>query len=430
MSLDPKMCGSRTPVAIGAALLTSLMVVTTGWAQGGPSPVVVAPVIQREVASQQSFVANVNPHRRTTIGSAVDGRVLEYLVNAGAAVEEDQPLAQLRTTTIEIELAGAQAELELREAELAELKNGSRPEEIALAEAATEAARAAHEYAQAKLARARRLFETSAGLSRDEYESVRADALAAAAELDRAQSNERLVREGPRVEQIEQAAAQVEVQQQVVDRLKDQLSKYTIRSPFRGFVVSEHTEAGAWVQQGGAVAEVVEIDPVEVEVFVPESNIRFIQPGDQAQLTVEAAPGKSFTGKIDEIVPLADARARTFPVRIVVDNPEVGSRRALLPGMLARVSLPSGGHEPNLLVPKDALQLGGATPKVVQVVDGQAHLVPVRTGASMGTWIAVEPLNESALRPGDLVVTHGNERLLPGQAVTISRQQSPPDESR
>jgi hypothetical protein len=73
------------------------------WAQGGPpaAPVVVAPVIEREVASFRSFVGNVNPNRQSMIGSAVDGRVVEYLIRAGQQVEEGQPLAKLRTGTID-----------------------------------------------------------------------------------------------------------------------------------------------------------------------------------------------------------------------------------------------------------------------------------------------------------------------------------------
>ena len=106
-------------------------------------------MIEREVASSQAFVANVNPHRRSVIGSAVDGRVEEFLVDAGQEVDVGQPLAQLRTKTIEIELAGAQAELQLRRAELAELRNGSRPAEIELAEAVAQAAAAASDYAKA-----------------------------------------------------------------------------------------------------------------------------------------------------------------------------------------------------------------------------------------------------------------------------------------
>jgi multidrug efflux pump subunit AcrA (membrane-fusion protein) len=412
------------------ALLVSLSLWQTSSAIGqggpGPAPVVVAPVIEREVASSQAFVANVQPHRRSVIGSAVDGRVLEYLVDAGQAVKADQTLAQLRTKTIEIELAGAQAELELRRAELAELRNGSRPAEIELAEATMRAAEAASEYARAKLARAERLFNTSSSVSQDEFEAARSESLTAIARVSEAESSLQLVREGPRQEQIDQAAARVAVQEQVVAGLRDRISKYTLRSPFDGFVTSELTEAGAWVSEGAAVAEVVEIDPVEVEVFVPASSIRFIKKGITCSMTLDAIPGKTFSGKVDQIVPLADNRSRTFPVRVLVDNPAVDSAHALLPGMLARVSLPTGQTKMRLLVAKDAIGLGGPNPTVLKVADGKALVIPVQIGPAAGSWVSVESLAPNQLKVDDLVVTRGNERLRPGQPVSISATQPPP----
>jgi multidrug efflux pump subunit AcrA (membrane-fusion protein) len=392
----------------------------------GPAPVVVAPVIQREVTSSQAFVANVKPRRQSVIGSAVDGRVLEYLVDAGQAVQSNQTLAQLRTKTIEIELAGAEAELQLRRAELAELSNGSRPAEIELAEATMRATEAASEYARAKLARAERLFTTSSSVSKDEFEAAQAESLTAIARVSEAESSLQLVREGPRKEQIEQAAARVAVQEQVVAGLKDRVTKYTLRSPFDGFVTSELTEAGAWVSEGDAVAEVVEIDPVEVEVFVPASSIRFVKKGMTCSMTIDAIPGKTFSGKVDQIVPLADNRSRTFPVRVLVDNPPVDSSHALLPGMLARVSLPTGDAKIRMLVAKDALRLGGPNPTVLKVVEGKTTVIPVRTGPAVGSWVSVESLAPDGLKADDLVVTRGNERLRPGQSVSISARQSPP----
>jgi len=136
---------------------------------GGPSPVEVATVQQREVVARRDFVANVQPNRRSTIGGAVDGRVDEFLVKAGQRVTAGQPLAKLRTRTISIEIAAAEAELDLREAELAQQKNGSRPEEIDLARAASKSAEATSQYAQAKLKRFEKLFRTASGMSRDEY---------------------------------------------------------------------------------------------------------------------------------------------------------------------------------------------------------------------------------------------------------------------
>lgn len=399
-------------------------------AQQPASPVVVATVVEREVASQKSFVANVNPRRRVTIGSAVDGRVLEFVVEAGDPVEAGQKLAQVRTRLIEIELAGAEAELELRRAELTELRNGSRPEEIQLAEAAAAAAEAASEYAQARLARAQRLFRDGSGVSQDEFEAAQAAALEATANLSQTGSSLALARQGPRIEQIEQAAARVAVQEQVVEGLADRRDRHTVRTPFGGFVSSKLTEEGAWVRQGDPVVEVIEIDPVEVEVFVPESIARFVRRGDETEVTVAAIPDRSFLGRVDQLVPLADSRSRTFPVRILVDNPAADAGHPLLPGMLARVMMPTEESQTRLLVPKDALQLGRSQPATLKVEDGKAVVVPIRTGPAEGNWISVEPLEPGALKAGDDVITRGNERLRPGQSVVISERQfadeSPP----
>ena len=161
-------------------------------------------------------------------------------------------------------------------------------------------------------------------------------------------------------------------------------------------------------------------------MFVPESSIRFVKKGVTCLLSFDALPGETFTGTVDQIVPLADSRSRTFPVRVLVENPPVDSRHALLPGMLARAFLPTGDSELRMLVAKDALRLGGPSPTLLKVAGEQVTIVPVRTGPSMGSWISVESLAPDGLQVGDLVVTRGNERLRPGQTVKISETQSPP----
>ncbi|WP_419193970.1 efflux RND transporter periplasmic adaptor subunit [Novipirellula herctigrandis] len=390
---------------------------------GGPASVVAAPVIERDISAEQAFVANVKPWRSVTVGSAVDGRVLEFLVKAGQEIEKGQPLSQLRTKTIEIEIAGAQAELTLRQAELEEQRNGSRPDELALSEALTEVAAANSQYAKAKLERAKTLFNQSTSMSQDEYESARAEALVAAARVAEANSSFRLVKEGPRKEKIEQAVARVEVQKQLLEGLKDRLEKYTARAPFNGFVSAEMTQTGAWVRQADPIANVVEIDPVEIEVYVPEAAIRFVTLGGKVNVSVEAFPDQTFEGTIERIVPLADNRARSFPVRVRVANAKQNGRHRLLPGMLARVTLPAGTLEPRLLVPKDALQFGGASTVVFKVVENKAMAVPVKVGPALKSWISVSPQLSNQLNKGDLVITRGNERIRPGQDVVINEQQ-------
>lgn len=388
--------------------------------QQGPASVVVAKVVQFNVAAKQAFIGNVTANRRTVVGSAVDGRVLDFPVKAGQAVKAGDTLTLVRTATIEIEIDGARAELDLRLAELEELRNGSRPEEVRLAEATVDAASALQDYARTKFNRAERLSTAGSGISQDEFEEARAAALRAAATLAEANSQLALVREGPRPERIKQAAARVAVQEQVIAGLEDRLDKYTVRAPFDGFVIAEMTQTGAWVQQGMAVAEVVEIDPVEIEVFVPETNIGFVRDGLQVVVRVEAIPGRLFEGEVVRIVPFADARARTFPVKVRVANPPQSGLHPLLPGMLAQVKLPTSVERVSLMVPKDAMQLGGAQPTIMKIVDGKAVAVGVNIGASLDSLIAVEPLVEGTLAVNDTIVVRGNERLRPGQAVAIN----------
>jgi HlyD family secretion protein len=106
-----------------------------------PAVVVVADAVEREVTAQRSFVGSVEAVRTSTVESEVEGLVVEYLVEEGQRVEAGAPLAKLRTKLAEIGLDAAKAEEKLREEELRELKNGSRPEELAQAKARAASAR-------------------------------------------------------------------------------------------------------------------------------------------------------------------------------------------------------------------------------------------------------------------------------------------------
>ena len=83
----------------------------------------------------------------------------------------------------------------------------------------------------------------------------------------------------PRPERIAQARALVRSHEEEIRRLQDLLGKHTIRAPFQGYVVRKHTEVGAWIRQGEPLAEVVELDPVEIEISVPETHIASLEVG-------------------------------------------------------------------------------------------------------------------------------------------------------
>jgi RND family efflux transporter MFP subunit len=242
-------------------------------------------------------------------------------------------------------------------------------------------------------------------------------------QLVEASSLRDLVLEGTRPERIEQFEAKVETQRQLINQLKDRLEKFTIVAPFGGFVITEFVERGAWVKAGDPIAELVQIDPIEVEVFVPEQQVVAIRPNEPAPVTLAALPGQVFSGRIAQIVPLANVQSRTFPVRIVVENPLDDSGLPIMRvGMLASVQLAAERPRRAMLVPKDALRLDTRPLQVVRVLNGQADPVEVEIGASRGSMVEAITISGTPLQAGDLLVVRGNEGLLRDQPVQIIEQ--------
>ncbi|MFK7738081.1 MAG: efflux RND transporter periplasmic adaptor subunit [Pirellulaceae bacterium] len=387
-------------------------------------PVVVETVVERTVNTGYRVVGTVRPAKSSTIGTATDGRVEAFLVNAGQAVQSGQALAQLRTGTLRIELAAAQAELELVRQQLAELSNGARPEEIAEAEAIAAGAEAAMENSRVQLKRLQSLSATGAATAvdidnaRERATTTRFAYAASTAALER-------IRNGPRPEQIAQRRAQVDLQTQRVLLIQDRLEKHTIRAPFDGFVSEEFTEVGAWVSGGDPIVTVMKLDEVEVQAPVTADYATKLSLGDTIRVEFPQLPQKLFTGQVDRIVPQADPRARTYPVIIGLKNEMRQGVPLLLSGMLARMDLPAGASRRLPLVPKDALVLNESE-RVVYVIEterrdstaGIARKQSVSLGVAVGEWIQVSGKVEA----GQQVVVVGNERLNDGMKVRLQRR--------
>jgi len=384
--------------------------------------VAIAQVAEREVTAAQVFIGTVMPSRQATIGSAVDGRVVEFPVEEGDRVEPKQKLAQLLTATINLELESAEAELQLRNEQLRELKNGSRTEDIEQARARRASAEARQKFLQSRLARLQEAAQNRGVITEDQIEEARANMLEAQSMFEEMKAAHELAVAGPRPEVIAQARAQVAMQQALVEKLRDQITKHTIISRFAGYVVQEHTEAGQWVNRGDPVAEVAALDEVDVVVQVTEQSVPFIRLGDDVRVEIPALPDRVFVGQVQSVVPRADARSRTFPVKIRVANEVVSAGPLIQAGMYARAALPVGKSQQALLVPKDAIVLGGPQPMVYTLTgvtkpgdEGKVQAAPVELGVAQGDWIQVL----GPIAPGAFVVVQGNERLRPDTPVRV-----------
>jgi len=436
-----------------ALALTFFLVAGSAFAQPGkppaaPPPVIVSQVVRQEIGEQQSFVGSVSALRQVTVGSAVEGRVGDVFVNRGDKVtgprelpaaegepakeEPGQILAQLETRTLNLQIDSAKTLLALAKDTAAELA-ANLPREIELAESKLAETKARVEFSEKDLERQNRLKAQEGVVSETEYEQGLTQhqvntqlAAQAASELARLKATSEL-----RLRQVE---SRIRAAEQEILRLEDLKTKYTLRAPFNGYVINKLTEVGAWVRSGDPIAEIVHLDSLEFEFAVPQQYLGEIQRSFEnggtslkARIEIEGL-SETIEGEVDTIVPQADLRSRTLPVRAKIANVERGGLPLLRPGMIGRASLSFGTRREVILIKKDALVLGGATPIVYKLAKNGDKTtvvqVAVKTGSSVGSWIEVT----GSLQPGDQVVTQGNERLRPDQEVSIlkTNDEAPP----
>ncbi len=427
---------------------------TALWAQppnAPPPPVVVAKVVRKEVATGQTYVGTVMPSKRSAVGSAVDGRVTSFPVNVGDRVTKGQALCQLLIETVNLQIAAAEAELRLRNAELNELKNGSQPEEIAQAAARMESAQALRDFSASRLKRATQLVKQGQTITQEQLEEYESTAVAAERALRAAQQEHQLIVKGPRQEKIDQARAKYEGQQELVHQLQDQLKKHTMTAPFDGYVVQEGTEMGEWVTRGQVVATVVALDEIEIEAHVLDAHIDPIRVGMLVRVEVPALSQPLYVGEVTHVSPQGDLKSRTFPVHVKVKNIIRDDGPTLKAGMVARVTLPVGQPRQSLVVPKDAIVFGGPVPVVFVV--GPMPAVPAAGGAQakaappaeaskgpppevvrpvrveLGIADGKQIVVTGELAVDDRVVVLGNERLRPGQPVNVTKTVEPETEA-
>ena len=402
-----------------------------------PAPVTVrtALVGQSSVTPKVTLIGTVTAIRRSTVGSPVDGRVTQININEGDHVgmhvdggqQRGDIIAQLDTETVSIEIAAAQAELTRLQHELAELNAGSRPEEIAQAKAHAEAAKDSSEYAESRFLRTQNLDKANV-ISVEQLDAAKSAAFAARQELIAANAAHAMAAAGPRQEVVAQSIAKVEHQKQEIVRLQTQLRHHTIRTPFAGDVVKKLTEVGQWLTRGAPLAEIIDVDPIDVVVHVPESLVTQIRTGDKVRLEFDALPDGAnfFEGTIHGIVASADQQARTFPVRIRLNNPSDKGDFLLRDGMNARATV-SGSPHSAILVPKDALILGGPKP-VVMVAQPQNEQLPVAVRIEVEAGASSEDMIEITgdLQSGQRVIVDGNERVRPGQLLNVVADEADP----
>lgn len=213
--------------------------------------------------------------------------------------------------------------------------------------------------------------------------------------LDEAVANEK-------VAESELKAARARVQQ-----TKEWLNRTQIKAPYAGVVTQRFSQAGEWAVSGQEIVQIVDTESLEAQSWVPAKILSFLSPGTDVVIKSGKKIGRA---TIRAIVPVGDHRSRLYELRLQLDDTPWTAGEAI------RVSVPTAETKQVVAVPRDALVLRRDGTTIFRVgEDKLAQQVSVITGAAAGEFIEVI----GNVSPGDSIVTHGGERLRPGQPVTI-----------
>lgn len=248
------------------------------------------------------------------LGFQVPGRIDSIMVQEGDRVTAGQRLAVLDLKELSARREAALAQGAAQRARLAELERGFRPEEIAQAEVALRSASFRLSDAERDRTRMRNLFEGDA-VSRQSLDNQESMYNVALAERDRLQEQVTLLKSGSRPEQIAAQRALVAQANAALVQTEATLTQAVVVAPFPGTVTRRQREPGEVVSAGLPVVSLANLDDRWVRIYVREDEVGRVRIGEKAEITVDAFPGKTYTGEVMFIAQEAEFTPRNVQTK-------------------------------------------------------------------------------------------------------------------
>ncbi len=350
-------------------------------------PVQIATVSQ-VYPSQTLTILNASgyvvPQRKSALASKVTGRLIWLGVEEGNRVKQDQVIARLESQ--DVSAAKEQAEANVN------------------------AARHNIELAKAELR------EATLNLDRNK-------ALLARGVIARAVYDSALARYEKAVAAVEAAEANLKASLAALEVAKINLDYTLIRAPFDGIVLTKNADVGDIVTPIGAAANaksavitIADMNSLQIEADVSESNLNQIKVGQPCEIQLDALPGERFRGAIHTIVPTADRTKATVMVKVRFLNKDP----RVLPEMSAKVAFLSRPTTPEEQKPRVAINQSAIVNKkgesrVFLVKGNRAVETPIKLGITIGEMVEVL----EGINVGDQIVLNPPERLRNGMKIKV-----------
>ena len=367
-------------------------------------------------------------HHKISVNSKVTGRVAWIGVEKGDKVKESQVLVRLEDQEFRAQYEQARGTVESAQARLADLENGSRPEEIQQADHNLSEARATAANDKLTLDRTKDLAGQGV-VSRQALDDATARYDASRQKVNSLEQSFRMAKIGPRAEQIQRGRGDLLQAEGQMAYAKSQLDATVIRAPVTGTILERTAEKGELVTaqfasgaEGGprgSVVALADLNDIQVELDIAQSDFAKLGPKQAGTVGVDAFPDRKYKGVIAEISPEANRQKATVQVKVQIQNPD----EFLRPEMNATVQFLAGEDkgasrkQVGAFVPTAGLRDKDGAKFVLIAFNGKAlrrgvHVLSQRSGGYL----------VDGLVGGENVITAAPAGLQDGQKIRIKGQ--------
>ena len=368
----------------------------------------------------RTFPGRAKAHNEVNLSFRVAGPLITRPVNVGDVVKKGVVLARIDPRDFEVNLRNVQAHLQQAKAKLQGMRV-ARPEDIRRLKASLKKAEAGLKLALSEHKRVMSIrAEDPGAVSADMVDRAIEQKDRAEAELRNAREELRIGQRGARAEDIAAKEAEIQALQASVDSAKDALSYTFLKASFDGTIVSTYVENFEFVQAKQAIARLLDTRRIKFVVNIPENLISNLPHVGDIRVRFDAFPDRQIPAEVSEIGTEASQTTRTYPVTLIMDQPD---DIKILPGMAGQAwgkrkhAGDAGGRA--IEIPVSAVFSPDDTDvSYVWVIDENTKAVSqreVKTGSLTDFGILVN----DGLKPGEWIATAGVHYLREGQQVRL-----------
>jgi multidrug efflux pump subunit AcrA (membrane-fusion protein) len=393
-----------------------------------PAPIAVRTALATSLDAplELTLTGNFIAESSATLSSEVEGIVAATPVRIGDFVAHGAPVLELNKQSAQLRLQEAEAREKESAANLKQAEArlgaglGGRLEnvpEVLSAKAMLESAQAEHRLLEIEERRAANLLK-GGDVSRASYDRAKANLAMADARLSSASKQYDAT-----LNQARQSSGSLDGARAALDSARAQtalarkaLADTTLRAPFPGYVSARNTAPGEFVNNQSKLLTLDRIQPLKLQVQVPESEAAKIKAGLLVRARVQAFPEEVFTGTLTSVNMAVNPASRSFLIEARFDNPKL----LLKPGMFAEARIDLGQAEPRVEIPTSALDLDNRTDsnRVWVLEAGLARLKLVEVATRNTSKVQIR----RGLNPGAQVILSDRSKLFDGAPLQAKKE--------